>query len=71
MNTKEVVLIVLAVLGGLISLWALSMWLTHSMMGGGMMGWMHYPAFGVMSPLLVGLAVLVVAIVLLLRNRIK
>lgn len=72
MNAKQVVLIVLAVLGGLVSLWALGMWLTHSMMmGGGMMGWMPYPAFGVPSLLLLGLAVVVVAIILLRGNRIK
>lgn len=70
MNTKEVVLIVLAVLGGLVSLSALGMWLTHSMMGGGMMGSMHNWGFGGL-PMLLGTAVLVVAIILLLRSRIK
>lgn len=34
MNTKRVVLIVLALLGSLVSLWVLGMWLMHSMMMG-------------------------------------
>lgn len=57
MNTKRVVLIVLAVIGGLVSLWVLGMWLMHSMMTGssGMMGSMACPAFCFLPVLLLGL----------------
>jgi hypothetical protein len=77
MNTRRVVLIVLAVLGSLVSLWVLGMWLMHSMMmgggimDGGMMGFMACPAFCFLPLLLLGLAVMVVAIILLRRNRMK
>ena len=72
MNTKRVVLIVLAVLGGVVSLWVIGMWLMHStMIGGGMMGSMACPAFCFLPLLLLGLAVMVVAIILLRRIRIK
>ena len=72
MNTRRVVLIVLALLGSLVSLWVLGMWLMHSMMmGGGMMGSMACPAFCFLPLLLLGLAVMVVAISLLRRNRMK
>ena len=70
MNTKRVVLIVLAVIGGLLSLLVLGMWLMHSMMmGGGMMGSMACPAFCFLPILLLGLAMMVVAIVLLRRMK--
>lgn len=57
MNTKRVVLIVLAIIGGLLSLWVLGVWLMHSMMmgGGGMMGSMACPAFCFVPVLLLGL----------------
>lgn len=73
MNTKRVVLIVLALLGSLVTLWVLGMWLMHSMMMGssGMMGSMACPAFCFLPLLLVGVAVLVLAIVLLRRNRMR
>ena len=73
MNTKRVVLIVLAVIGGLVSLWVLGMWLMHEMMMGssGMMGWTACTAFCFLPLLLLGLAVLVTAIILLRRNRLK
>lgn len=73
MNTKRVVLIVLAVIGGLVSLSVLGMWLMHSMMMGssGMMGSMACPAFCFLPVLLLGLAVLVTAIIVLRRNRLK
>ena len=72
MNTRRVVLIVLVILGSLVSLWVLGMWLMHSMMmGGGMMGSMACPAFCFLPLLLLGLAVMVVAIILLRRNRMK
>ena len=70
MNIKRVVLIVLAVIGGLLSLWVLGMWLMHSMMmGGGMMGPMACPAFCFLPILLLGLAMMVVAIILLRRMK--
>ena len=70
MNTKRVVLIVLAVIGGLLSLWVLGMWAMHSMMmGGGMMGSMSCPAFCFLPLLLLGVAVMVVAIILLRRMK--
>ncbi len=70
MNTKRVVLIILAVLGGLVSLWVIGMWLMHSMMmGGGMMGSMACPAFCFLPVLLVGIGVMLVAIILLRRGR--
>lgn len=70
MNTKRVLLIVVAVLGGLVSLWVLVMWLMHSMMMGssGMMSSMACPAFCFLPLLLLGLAVMVVGIILLRRN---
>jgi hypothetical protein len=72
MNTKRVVLIVLALLGSLVSLWVLGMWLMHSMMmGGGMMGSMACPAFCFLPLLLLGAMAMVVAIILLRRNRMK
>ena len=72
MNTKRVVLIVLPLLGSLVTLWVLGMWLMHSMMmGSGMMGSMACPAFCYLPLLLLGLAVMVVAIILLRRNRLK
>ena len=73
MNTRRVVLIVLAVLGGLVSLWVIGMWAMHSMMMGssGMMGSMACPAYCFLPVLLLGLAVMVVAIILLRGNPIK
>ena len=72
MNTKRVVLIVLALLGSLVSLWVVGMWLMHSMMmGGGMMGSMGCPAFCFLPLLLLGATVTVVTIILLRRNRMK
>ena len=72
MNTKRVVLIVLALLGSLVSLWVVGMWLMHSMMmGGGTMGSMACPAFCFLPLLLLGATVMVVAIILLRRNRMK
>jgi len=73
MNTQRVVLIVLAVIGGLVSLWVLGMWLMHSMMMGssGMIGSMACPAFCFLPLLMLGATVLIVAIVLLRRNRMK
>ena len=73
MNAKRVVLMVLAVIGGLVSLWVLGMWLMHSMMmgSGGMMGSMACPAFCFIPLLLLGVAMMVVAIILLGRNRVK
>ena len=71
MNTKRVVLIVLAALGALVSLWVLGMWLMHSMMmgSGGMMGAMACPAFCFLPLLLLGAAVMVVAIILARRMK--
>ena len=72
MNTKRVVLIVLALLASLVTLWVLGMWLMRSMtMGSGMMGSMACPAFCFLPLLLVGVAVLVLAIVLLRRKRMR
>lgn len=70
MNAKRVVLIVLAVLGGLVSLWVLGMWLMHSMMisSSGMMSSMACPAFCFLPLLLSGVGVMLLAIVLLSRN---
>lgn len=72
MNAKQVVLIVTAVFGALLSLWIVSGWLMHSMMWrGGMMGYMPGPGFYFLPFLLLGLAVMVVAITLLGSNRLK
>ena len=62
----------LALIGGLVSLWVLSMWLMHAMMmGSDGMSSMACPAFCFLPVLLLGLVMMVVAIILLGRNRVK
>jgi hypothetical protein len=79
-NTARIVLIVLAVIGGLAILWVLGMWVMHSMMmgngmmgsgmmGSGMMGSMTCAAYCFLPLVLLAGAVMALAIVLLRRNR--
>ena len=74
-NAARIVLIVLAAIGGVAILWVLGMWVMHSMMmgsgtmGTGMMGSMTCAAYCFLPLVLLAGAVMVLAIVLLRRNR--
>lgn len=77
-NIKRLLVIVLAIVGALAILWLLGMWLMHAMMmGGGMMdGGMMGPMAGCgifcfLPFVVLGIAVVGLAIVLLNRKRFK
>jgi len=69
-NTERALLIVLVIIGAVTILWLLGMWLMHTMMmGGGMMGSMSGCGAFCFPLVLLAVAVIMLAIVLLRRNR--